>query len=231
MSDERRPELIRQFFAGTGSSYDCTIGLATLGFDRQWKKRILELIPDRPLRIMDQACGTGILTFEIARRFPACRVTGVDLMEEYLALARNKAQKLNTKNVEFVLGRAEDVFLDVGFDCITSSFLAKYAHLEALIRNNRRMLRFGGVLIVHDVTYPPQPLYARLWEVYFKVLQTIGRWRYPEWEVIVKELPELIRATTWVPEMVRILGENGFSDVQIHALTLGFSTIVTARRG
>lgn len=230
MADEPRLELIHRFFSGTGSSYDRTIDLATLGFDRRWKKRILELVPENPIRIMDQACGTGILTFEIARRFPACHVVGVDLMEEYLTLARDKAHKLDLRNVAFILGKAEGVFLDESFDCITSSYLAKYADLEALIRNNRTMLRPGGVMIVHDLTYPAHPLYAHLWELYFKVVQGIGNWKYPEWKVIVEELPELVRGTNWVPEMMRILKENGFSNVHIQPLTFGISTIVSARR-
>jgi demethylmenaquinone methyltransferase / 2-methoxy-6-polyprenyl-1,4-benzoquinol methylase len=230
MSDQQRLDLVQRFFSGTGSSYDRTIALATLGFDRQWKKKILELVPENPARIMDQACGTGILTFMIAQRFPASHVVGVDLMEEYLVLARNKAQDLHVKNVEFIQGRAEEVFPGEGFDCITSSFLAKYVDLEALIRNNRRMLRSGGVLIVHDLTYPAHPLYARLWEFYFKILQTIGKWKYPEWEAIVQELPQLIRGTNWIPEMVRILGENGFSNVSVQSLTFGMSAIVSARK-
>jgi demethylmenaquinone methyltransferase/2-methoxy-6-polyprenyl-1,4-benzoquinol methylase len=231
MTEETRPDLVRRFFAGTGSSYDRTIALATLGFDRHWKKKILELIPGSPTGIMDQACGTGILTFMIARRFPASRVVGVDLMEEYLTLARNKVENLNLKNVEFIHGRAEDVFLDEGFDCITSSFLAKYVDLKALIRNNRRMLRSNGALIVHDLTYPTRPLFARIWELYFRILQGIGNWKYPEWKAIVEELPELIRKTDWVSELVRILGENGFSEIRVQPVTFGFCTIVTARRG
>ena len=231
MAEETRPDLVRRFFSGTGSSYDRTIGLATLGFDRHWKKKILELISVNPVRIMDQACGTGILTFMIARRFPASHVVGVDLMEEYLILAREKAPKLNLMNVEFIQGRAEEVFLDEGFDCITSSFLAKYVDLGALIRNNRRMLRSNGLLILHDLTYPSRRLSARLWELYFKLLQGIGNWKYPEWKAIVEELPQLIRGTNWVLNLVRILEENGLSNIRIQPLTLGFSTIVTARKG
>jgi demethylmenaquinone methyltransferase/2-methoxy-6-polyprenyl-1,4-benzoquinol methylase len=230
MVEETRPDLVQRFFSGTGSSYDRTIALATLGFDRLWKKKMLELIPENPTRIMDQACGTGILTFMITRRFPTSHVIGVDLMEEYLDLARQKTLERNLKNVEFIAGRAEEIFLDEGFDCITSSFLAKYVDLEALIRNDRRMLRSNGVLVVHDLTYPTHPFSTRLWELYFKVLQSIGNWKYPEWKAIVEELPELIRRTNWVPELVRILGENGFSNTRVQPITFGFSTIVTARK-
>jgi demethylmenaquinone methyltransferase/2-methoxy-6-polyprenyl-1,4-benzoquinol methylase len=230
MAEETSPDLVRRFFSGTGTSYDRTIVLATLGFDHHWKKKILELIPENPTRIMDQACGTGILTFMIARRFPASRVVGVDLMEEYLDLAREKAPKLKLTNVEFILGKAEDVSLDEGFDCITSSFLAKYVDLKALIRNNKKMLRSKGVVIMHDLTYPTRPLFTRLWELYFIILQGIGNWRYPEWKAIVEELPELIRRTNWVPELVRILEETGFSDVRVQPVTFGFSTVLSARK-
>jgi ubiquinone/menaquinone biosynthesis C-methylase UbiE len=74
-------------------------------------------------------------------------------------------------------------------------------------------------------------LFARIWELYFRILQGIGNWKYPEWKAIVEELPELIRKTDWVSELVRILGENGFSEIRVQPVTFGFCTIVTARRG
>ena len=127
-------ELVHRFFFGTGATYDHMVNFCTVGFDRWWKRKILEKIPQRPIRIIDQACGTGILTFKIAHKFPLCRVIGVELREEYLKIAKEKATDLNLSNVEFILGRAEDVLLDESFDCITSSYLVKYAELGSLIR-------------------------------------------------------------------------------------------------
>jgi len=85
--------------------------------------------PSDPTYIVDQACGTGILTVKLARRFPHCCVIGVELREEYLSIARNRASQLDLKHVEFRLGRAEEIVLQTGIDCITSSYLAKYAEL------------------------------------------------------------------------------------------------------
>ena len=230
MADERREDLVRRFFSGTGPTYDRIVHLSTLGVDRYWKKKILNLIPEHPTSILDQACGTGILTFEIARRFPGCRVTGVDLTKEYLTAAKEKAMKMNLRNVEFILGKAEEVFLDGRFDCITSSYLAKYADLQTLIRNNGEMLRAGGMLMMHDFTYPARRLPAGILDLYFKLLRKIGNWKYPQWKTVLHELPELMKKTDWVPTLISLLKENRFSEIRVDSLTFGVSTLVSATK-
>src|SRR5262245_11110773 len=53
--------------------------------------RILDLVlpPGRPLDALDAGCGTGFLSFELARR--GHRVTGVDFARAMIAIARQKA--------------------------------------------------------------------------------------------------------------------------------------------
>lgn len=232
VSMRNRPgvEIVHKFFSGTGPTYDYMVNLLTLGFDLLWKKKILEKIPQRPVRIIDQACGTGILTLKIARKFPRCRVIGVELREEYLNIAKEKTRALKLNNLEFILGRAEDVLLDDGFDCITSSYLAKYADFGSLIPNAKKMLRDGGLLIIHDFTYPPSRIFAGIFELYFKLMQTVGSRNYPQWRMIFYGLPELLRETEWVGDLVSALQENDFSHINIEPFTLGVSTIITARK-
>ncbi len=223
-------EVVQRFFSGTGSSYDRVVVLNTFGMDIWWKRKILEKIPEGAVRILDQGCGTGILTFRMARRYPGARVTGVELREEYLRFAREKARKLKISNVDFILGRAEDVFAGDDFDCVTSSYLAKYVDLELLIRNIGRMLRPGGVLVMHDFTYPRNRTFVRVWEFYFRLLQTAGSWKFPEWGEVYEGLPGFLRRSSWVAELTAILGENGFSRMAIEPLTWGTSALVTARK-
>lgn len=217
-----------RFFAGTGPSYDLIVNLCTLGFDVRWKEDILSRIPPDATAIVDQACGTGILTFKIARRFPGCRVTGVELRDEYLDIAKAKAGAMKLKNVEFALGRAEEVRVDAPIDCITSSYLAKYAELGSLVRNAKAMLRPGGILVAHDFTYPSGAGFARFWELYFRVLQTVGSRAFPEWKTVFDELPEFLRKTVWVAELHQALEEQGFTAIRVESLTWGASAVVTA---
>ena len=123
-------ESAERFFSGNAWSYDHIARVSTLGLDGWWKRKILKKIPKAADRILEQASGTGILTCKIARLFPKSRVIGVELHEEYLKVARKKVRDLDLSNVEFIHGRAEDVILTGGFDCIVSDYLAKYVDLD-----------------------------------------------------------------------------------------------------
>jgi len=171
---------------------------------------------------------TGILTFGIARRYPRCRVVGVELRDEYLRIARQKARALGVDNVEFVLCRAEDYAPVETFDCVVSSYLAKYADLPLLTRNTKTMLREGGRVLMHDFTYPPTAFLVRLWGVYFKVLQTFGTPLFPAWREIFHGLPALIEQSSWCIEFECELEKNEFKDIHTRTLTLHGSALITA---
>lgn len=219
-----------RFFSGTGFSYDQVVTICTAGFDRYWKRVILSGIPADAERIVDQACGTGILTLAIARRHPRAVVTGVELREEYLSLAREKARREGIVNVKFLLGKAEEVMVPGEQDCITSSYLAKYAELGALAQNTHRMLRPGGVTILHDFTYPENRAVLPLWNGSFVLMRRIGARYFPEWRTVFNELPKFIRETRWVAETVAALTAHGFCEVTTRSLTFGSAAVVTARR-
>ncbi|TDJ73846.1 MAG: methyltransferase domain-containing protein [Proteobacteria bacterium] len=225
-----RLELVHRFFSGTGRSYDFMVNFATFGIDRRWKRRIVDLIPPNSTRVLDLACGTGISTFAIANRYPNCHVVGVELRDEYLQIARQKVHKFRIRNVELVLCRAEDYQSGEPFDCITSSYLAKYADLKRLTRNTKKMLKKGGLLLMHDFTYPPKAYLVWIWRFYFKTLQLIGSRLFPAWREIYYGLPALIQETRWVPELKEALGENGFKDIQIEYLMAYGSAVVTGRK-
>jgi len=223
-------ELAKRFFAGNSSTYDPIANFCTLGLDTLWKRQILERIPEGAKQIIDQACGTGILTLQIARRFPRCRVIGVDLHDEYLNIARQKAGDLRLNNVDFFCGYAEDFIFEEGsIDCITSSYLAKYADLDRLVSNAKTMLRKDGALILHELTYPVNPVFLGLWKLHFRFLQTYGVWKYPEWERAFREIPALLKETRWVDDLLKALDTHHFSDISMAPLIFQTSAIVTAK--
>ena len=221
-------EIAHRFFVGTASTYDFTVKLWTLGLDRWWKQRLVDRIPSCPTRILDQACGTGILTLRIARRFPHCEVIGVDLHQEYLIQAIRKAKALKINNIQFVQGFAEEVFFKGKWDCVISSYLAKYVHVEKLVTGARRMLRPGGLLIVHDFTYPHNPFIAHILDVYFRLMQTFGSPFFPEWKPAFFELKGFLRQSHWVETLVDSLQRNIFRGIRVQHFTFGISTIVHA---
>lgn len=223
-------EFAEQFFSGNAASYDHIASVSTLGLDAWWKRKILNKIPKTPSRILEQACGTGILTCKLARLFPECRIIGVELHEGYLNIARQKVSDLQLTNVEFIHGRAEDVILDGAFDCIVSDYLAKYVDLDRLVAHAAKMLRDGGVLVMHELTRPTNPLFLWLWTIHFKFLRAYGKWKHPEWDIAFRDVPLLLEQTRWVDELVRALRANRFSDIKVEHQIFGASVLVSARK-
>ena len=228
--NRRREEFAERFFSGNAESYDHIARVSTLGLDWWWKRKILRKIPNTAYRILEQASGTGILTCKIARLSPKCRVTGVELHDEYLNIARQKVRDLELSNVEFIRGRAEDVILNEEFDCIVSDYLAKYVDIDLLVAHAWTMLRKGGLLIVHELTRPSRPLSLLLWNVHFKFLKTYGNWKHPEWNSAFNDVPFLLTRTQWLDELTRALRANRFSDIEIENQIFGASAIVSARK-
>ena len=239
VSSDRRLELIERFFQGTGSTYDFMVHVATLGIDRLWKRRMVQIVRERvgePRTILDLACGTGISTFAYARAFPRARITGVELRDEYLQRARVKLAADPDPRIEFILSRAEAYASERPFDVVSASYLAKYADLPLLVdqlvgaRHAMPLLAPDGLLIMHDFTLPPNRVALAAWRLYFWMLQTIGTEIFPAWKEIYDGLPVLIEQTRWASELQTLLRDRGFRDVTFEWQTLWGSAIVTARR-
>ena len=223
-----KAEIIERFFARTGSSYDAVVHYFTLGIDRRWKRQMLAALPSAPRRVLDLACGTGILTFAIARAHPDCHVVGVDISRGYLDVAKAKATR--SDRVTFVHQPAEAFVSAQPFDAVTASYLPKYADLDCLIPQIAAMLSPGGVVIFHDFTYPTHPLLQWIFHLYFKTIPSIGGRIYPEWKETLRALPEVIRTTTWVAETVAAMRRSGLHDIRVASLTLQGAALITAKK-
>jgi demethylmenaquinone methyltransferase / 2-methoxy-6-polyprenyl-1,4-benzoquinol methylase len=227
--ENARVELVERFFTGTGSSYDLVVRLGTLGFDSYWKRRILAKVPPSQA-ILDLACGTGIVTFALARRNPQARLVGVDVTEDYLQVARKKARDLGA-NVEFIHADAETVVLQGRFDCITSSYIPKYVDANKLLENITPVLRPGGMIVLHDFLYPRHPLARKIWHGYNRMLNFVGRRLFPEWqEVFDNNLTDLIVRSNWLEEFAMAFREHGYADIEIERLTFGSAAIISATK-
>ncbi|MGZ8366648.1 MAG: methyltransferase domain-containing protein [Nitrospira sp.] len=227
-TEDPRLHLVERFFSGTGPSYDAMVHYATFGIDRRWKRQILAQVPPGARRILDLASGTGILTRALAQHVPFAEIVGVELREEYLAVARKKQYATDSGKVSFHLGRAEDFTSETPFDCVVSSYLAKYAELPRLAAAAACWLKRGGTFVAHDFTLPPHALLRRIWRLYFSVLQTVGAPILPAWREIFYGLPRLIEETRWVTELPTALKQEGFQNIRLEYLTLSGSALLTA---
>ena len=218
-------DLVPQFFNDTFNSYDKIVSYTTFGKDSFWKHKMLEQLSNEKT-VLDLACGTGILTKQIAEKLPHAEIIGVDITKNYLEKAKNKLMLY--QNISFINQDAEKLNLEKKFDCITASYLPKYCKATILVKNCVNHLNLGGKIILHDFTYPQNRLFQKLWNFYFKLLHLAGFF-IPEWKQVFIDLPNLIRNTNWVREYEKAMNDCG---LQIHKqdLTCGSSTIIVGTK-
>jgi SAM-dependent methyltransferase len=97
-------------------------------------------------RVLDVACGTGVVTREALRRVgPRGRVTGLDASAGMLAVAREQGG-----DIAWHEGRAESLpFPDASFDAVVSQFgLMFFGDRAGALAGMGRVLRPGGRLAV-----------------------------------------------------------------------------------
>lgn len=222
-------DLVKRFFTGTGSSYELIVNLFTYGADRHWKNQILAKIPPSQ-SILDLACGTGILTLKIADKVPNSKIVGVDMMPEYIAIARKKIVEEKRNNIHLVCGRAEEVQLREAFDCVTSSYIPKYVPADKLLANIVRYLRPGGKLVLHDFALPQHFLLVRVWALHIFLMKHFGTVLFPNWKTIFYELGDLVRETKWIDEYLDALPKFGFRNIGVQRLTAGSAAILWAEK-
>jgi SAM-dependent methyltransferase len=113
----------------------------------EWASRVADAAGVQPpQRVLDVACGTGVLARTVADRVgPNGSVVGIDLNEGMLAVAQRKAPA-----IEWRQGRAEALPFDsAGFDAVVSQFgLMFFEGRRAALQEMLRVLRPGGRMAV-----------------------------------------------------------------------------------
>lgn len=225
MIKELPKDFVPTFFNNTANSYDRIVYLTTFGKDNVWKHKIIEqLLPEKT--VLDLACGTGVLTKQIAEKIPNAKIIGVDITKNYLEKAKEKL--IVYENISFVNQDAEKLNLNEKFDCITASYLPKYCTSEVLIKNCIDHLNIGGKMILHDFTYPTNRFVRKLWNFYFKLLYFIG-FIIPNWKQVFIHLPHIIRTTNWVKEYEETMKNYGLKTYK-KELTWNTSTIIVGTK-
>lgn len=104
-----------------------------------------------PHSVLDAACGTGNVSFELAQR--GYRVLGVDLSPEMIAIAQQKiTSSLTDGKVEFAVGDLTTLSLGRSFDAATClydslNYILDPHDLALAFSQLRRHIKPGGLLV------------------------------------------------------------------------------------
>ena len=165
-------------FNKIATNYDRLNHIMTAGMDRLWRRRAAKVAIKTARKktasatnalthshintlTLDVACGTGDMAIGLLKR--GSSVTGIDLSEEMLAIARRK-----TASANFQLANAEALpFDDNMFDAVTSAFgIRNFVHLDKGLAEMARVLKSGGRMVILEMSTPDSALVRPFYNLY-----------------------------------------------------------------
>ena len=144
----------RQEFAKQADGFSAS---AATNDEAQVARLVSAISPLAGCRVLDVACGPGIVTRALAAR--AREVVALDLTPQMLAKARERCAKEGLSNITFHEGSATALpFTDHAFDVVVTR-LSFHHFLEpaAVLAEMLRVLRPGGIVAVADVVTDENP--------------------------------------------------------------------------
>ena len=199
--------------------YDRMNHLMTAGLDRCWRKRAVQGLHGK---VLDVACGTGDMAVELLRQ--GCSVTGVDLSEEMMAIAKRKVE-----SGEWKVADAEHLpFADRSFDAVTCAFgVRNFVHLEQGLSEMLRVLKPGGRMVILELATPDSPLVRPLYNLYTRhVIPWLGQ-RLAGSREAYTYLPRSIEHFPKGKDFLAILRRQGVRGTE-RKLTFGVCRLYTA---
>lgn len=141
---------------------------------------LLECIGDvSGLSVLDVACGEGFYS-RILRHRGATKVTGVDLSEGMVALARTQETD-QPQGIEYVVGDARELQFDGEFDLVVAAYLLNYAatrdELSAMCNGIARCLKPGGRFVTVNSNPALDFTSAPSYRAYGFETGVLGEWR------------------------------------------------------
>ncbi|MFP4634520.1 MAG: class I SAM-dependent methyltransferase [Nitriliruptoraceae bacterium] len=177
---------------------------------RAWRHVWQEALPPAPCDILDVGTGTGQVALLLAEL--GHHVTGTDLSQGMLELARTKARGMTPPPTFLTDDAIEPDFAPSSFDAVTARYLLWTLHTPDLaLQNWRRLLRPGGRLVVVDSTWFPHGVHSP--EATSEAPSAFQRSYAPS---VVERLP-LAEAAT-IADTVELIEAAGYRDLRLTPL-------------
>jgi demethylmenaquinone methyltransferase/2-methoxy-6-polyprenyl-1,4-benzoquinol methylase len=214
---DKQPHDVAKMFDGVAEKYDLTNDVLSVGQDRRWRKRVVDLVAPRPGEtILDLAAGTGTSSQPFAD-------AGATVVPCDFSIGMLEVGKRERPALAFTAGDGTLLpFGDETFDAVTISFgLRNIVDPIAGLRELLRVTKPGGRVVVCEFSTPTWSPFAAIYGNYLmRALPSIARKVSSNPESYVY-LAESIREWPDQKGLAMRMVEAGWGRVEWHNLSGG----------
>ncbi len=218
---------VKRIFDSIAPRYDLLNHLLSFGLDFYWRKKALKLSSlNTNSKLLDVACGTGDFAIA-ASKVGVKNIIGADLSKNMLELFIKKSIWISGRTIQMV---AENIPLKN--DSITNITVAfgvrNFFNISDGFKSFYRILTSDGKVTILEFRMPGNKLLKELYKFYFKnILPVIGGIISGDKEAY-RYLPASVEEFDEKTDLVKLLEENGFKNVNSYNLTFGTIQIIIA---
>jgi demethylmenaquinone methyltransferase/2-methoxy-6-polyprenyl-1,4-benzoquinol methylase len=235
-TSEEKKVYVRNMFSSIAKRYDFLNHFLSFGLDYTWRRKAVRLIKKqlaeiKEPHILDIACGTGDLSFELLRQIPNAQIIGIDLAQPMLDIFQ---QKIDERKASIAISEGDVealTFADGSFDAITIGFGTRnFTRLDVAFKEICRVLKPGGIFVNLELSKPRNFPMKQLYTFYsHTILPIIGK-VFSKNDEAYTYLPNSIQRFPEREEIMKMLHEAGFSQAEWKDLTAGIVTMNVGRK-
>jgi demethylmenaquinone methyltransferase/2-methoxy-6-polyprenyl-1,4-benzoquinol methylase len=221
LTGQERAKYVQGMFSRVARRYDLMNRLMTAGQDVRWRREVIRRASLPPIaRLLDLGAGTGDLAREALRQYPDCRPVAADFT---LEMMRTGQQRPQAAWLDWAAADALRLpFPDQVYDAVVSGFLMRnVSDIRRALREQRRVLKPGGRLVILDTTRPGRNLLTPLINFHLHtIIPALGRIIAGQGEAY-NYLPDSTENFLTAEQLAARLVEAGFRKVGFRRLMAG----------
>ncbi|MFI5263594.1 MAG: bifunctional demethylmenaquinone methyltransferase/2-methoxy-6-polyprenyl-1,4-benzoquinol methylase UbiE [Candidatus Kapaibacterium sp.] len=235
-SGEEKKAYVRNMFSNIAQRYDFLNHFLSFGLDYRWRGKAVGIVKKhlqgiQAPRILDIACGTGDLAFELLNRIPDAKITGIDLAKPMLEIFQ---QKIDERKVSIAIAEGDVealLFADHSFDAVTIGFGTRnFTRLDIAFKEIARVLKPGGIFVNLELSKPRSFPMKQLYGFYSKaIMPAVGKLFSRNSEAYTY-LPDSIQRFPEREEIMKMLRDAGFASSEWKDLTQGIVSMHISRK-
>ena len=221
-----KTKLVNSVFSKVYKKYDLMNDIMSLGVHRIWKKKLIDWMnPQLNDNLIDVASGTGDIAKLFSKKINNSNIISCVEPNKEMYFA-GKDNLKNFKNITWHKAKAEKLpFKNNTFDFYTISYgIRNVSDINLTLKEALRVLKPGGRFMCLEFSKVNNEMINFLYQSYSKTIPVIGKYivgSSQPYDYLVKSIDQFYSQN----ELVDLMKQNGFSNIDYRNLSNGISAI------